>query len=222
MAFPSIIPPGTTKILVVGDSVAQALGERMHAAQDGTGTFVVERGTADCSILEGEVPTHSLTNVPHAGGDCDARWDADVAELHPDVSLVILGGGHFAPVEVDGKWQHPCEEGWTRVYGAEVQEGLERLAKHSKRVYVAAIPYALKHWMKPGRDEMIDCFNKTLADAAAKVPGARVLDLKGHLCPGGSSSCETMSDGEVIRPDGLHFAGKGALATAQWALLQLK
>jgi hypothetical protein len=201
--------------------VAQALGGSMRGVQDGTGVYVAERGTPDCSILEGEVPTHSLTNEPHRGGDCDAHWESDAEAIHPNVTLVVLGGGHFAPVEVDGKWQHPCEAGWERVYGGEVEEEVRKLVKKSGKVYVAKIPYALKHWIKPGREEMIDCFNQTIT-SAAKRAGADVLDLKGHLCPGGTESCETTSEGEPIRPDGIHFGGKGANKVARWVIDSLK
>src|SRR6185437_2676601 len=91
---------GTAKILVVGDSVAVALGDRMRFVQ---GTippgnppwrpFVVARGIGDCSILHDQLPTKSLNNRAHDGGDCDASWVKDADEVRPAVTLIVLGGG---------------------------------------------------------------------------------------------------------------------------------
>lgn len=222
LSWTAVIPPGTTSVLVVGDSVAQALGERMRSVQAGKKIMIAERGTPNCSILEGTVPTLSLSNRPHEGGDCDANWEKDAAMLRPDIALVILGGGHFAPVEVDGKWQRPCEAGWTRVYGAELEKDLRKMKPYVAQLWITRVPYALGIWHKPERDGHIDCFNQLVEDVASRVGNVRILDLAKHLCPAGSESCTKESAGFPIRPDGLHFAGDGAKETATWVLDQLK
>ena len=207
---------------MVGDSVAQALGERMRVVQSEKKVMIAERGTPNCSILEGTLPTLSLSNVPHAGGDCDAHWEKDAAILHPDVALIILGGGHFAPVQIGDTWQRPCEAGWTKAYGAELESDLRKMKPHVGQLWIARIPYALGIWHKPERDGHIDCYNQTIEDAASRVPGVRILDLAKHLCPAGSGSCITENAGVPIRPDGLHFAGDGAKDTARWVLDQVR
>jgi len=222
LPWTAVIPPGTTSVLVVGDSVAQALGERMRSVQAGKKIMIAERGTPNCSILEGTVPTLSLSNQPHEGGDCDVSWEKDAVMLHPDIALVILGGGHFAPAEIDGKWQRPCEAGWTRVYGNELEKDLRKMKPHVGQLWVTRVPYALGIWHKPERDGHIDCFNQLIEDVASRIPGVRILDLAKHLCPEGSASCTKESAGFLIRPDGLHFAGDGAKETANWVLDQLK
>lgn len=221
LSWTAVIPPGTKSVLVVGDSVAQALGERMRSVQSGKKMMIAERGTPNCSILEGTAPTLSLSNRPHEGGDCDANWEKDAAMLHPDIALVILGGGHFAPVEVDGKWQRPCEAGWTRVYGAELENDLRKMKPHVAQLWITRVPYALGIWHKAERDGHIDCFNQLVEDVASRVGNVHILDLAKHLCPAGSESCTKESAGFPIRPDGLHFAGDGAKETATWVLDQL-
>ena len=69
----------TMRVLVVGDSVAIALGGRLHDVQSREDAVVAERGVGDCSILEGLLPTRSLTNQPHSGGNCGEKWATDVA-----------------------------------------------------------------------------------------------------------------------------------------------
>ncbi len=217
----AIIPPGTKSVLVLGDSVAQALGDRMRAVQAPHKVMIAERGTPNCSILEGTLPTRSLSNRPHDGGDCDERWERDATVFHPDIALVVLGGGHFAPVEIDGDWQLPCAKEWTKVYGAELEKEVRKLAPHAGQVWMTRVPYALGIWHKPERDGHVDCFNKMIDDVAARIPGVRVIDLGKHLCPAGSASCATQSAGHPIRPDGLHFAGDGAKESATWVIEQI-
>jgi len=218
----SVIPPGTKSVLVVGDSVAQALGERMRAMQTGTKMMIAERGTGDCSILEGTLPTRSLTKVPHAGGDCDAHWEHDATILRPNIAIVILGGSHFAPVQIEGQWQHPCQAGWTKAYGDELEQEVRKMVPYVGQLWLTRVPYPLKHWQTPERDQQIDCFNLMINDVAAKIPGVRIVDLAKHICPSGSDSCAKESAGHPIRPDGLHFAGDGAKETASWMLDQLQ
>jgi peptidoglycan/LPS O-acetylase OafA/YrhL len=87
---------GSTRVLVLGDSVAVALGERLRFVQRGTDASVVVRAAGDCSLLEGVVPVLSLNGRAHDGGDCAAAWASDATELRPAVTLVVLGGGFFA------------------------------------------------------------------------------------------------------------------------------
>lgn len=222
LPWTAVIPPGTKSVLVVGDSVAQALGERMRVVQSEKKVMIAERGTPNCSILEGTLPTLSLANVPHSGGDCDAHWEKDAMMLHPDIALVILGGGHFAPVQIGDTWQRPCEAGWTKAYGDELEKDLRKMKPYVGQLWITRIPYALGIWHKPERDGHIDCFNQTIEEVAARVKDVRILDLAKHLCPAGSASCMTESGGVPIRPDGMHFAGDGANDTARWVLDQVR
>lgn len=215
----SELPAGTMRVLVVGDSVAEALGERMRAVQASARAAVADRGIGDCSIMEGIRPTRSLTNEPHKGGNCAAAWEADVRALDPDVTLVVLGGGFFAPVELSGRWQRPCEPGWVEAYRDAVATKLAALAPRT-RVVVARVPYPVGSWDSPPLHGRVDCFNRTLDAAAMKVPASVTLDLFAFLCPEGA--CALTSDGAPIRPDGMHFQGEGANATARWVLAELR
>lgn len=216
---PGQLPVNTLKLLVLGDSVAQSIGERLHAAQTGRNAFVLERGIGDCSLLHDQLPTRSLNNRAHDGGDCDAHWMSDVAELHPDMTLVVLGGGFFAPVQVYGTWQHPCDDGFRRAYRTELRRNLESLRTDGGRIVLAIVPYPTGGFGENTPRANVDCFNETLRDSASDVPDIALLDLGGHLCPDGA--CTLKSHGDSIRPDGLHFSGVGADEIARWILATL-
>ncbi|APR81294.1 acyltransferase family protein [Minicystis rosea] len=220
-ALPGGVPEGARKVLVLGDSVAVTLGERLravHASMAGA-PFVVARGNSSCSLLHDQLPTRAVNGLPHVGGDCDARWVHDAEELRPDATLVVLGGGFFAPVEVDGVWQRPCDRGWQHAYRAELTRDLEALRAHGGHRVVALAPYPTGKWTKAAGAAMVDCFNATLRDAAAASPHVTVVDLSAQLCPEGR--CALESDGALIRPDGLHFEGHGAESIARWMLGEL-
>lgn len=216
----SEVPEGSMSVLVVGDSVAEALGERLRFVQAESRAAVVDRGIGDCSLMENVLPTRSLTNEPHHGGNCGAAWEGDVAELHPDVTLIVLGGGFFAPVRIGETWQLPCERGWHDAYARELTRKLESLRALGGLRVVMRVPYPVGTWDSLPVHARVECFNRTLDDAVAASPGAVTLDLASELCAGGT--CRLESEGAPVRPDGMHFQGAGANATARWVLAQLR
>ena len=211
------LPPGTLRVLVLGDSVAMSLGNLLRVQQAHGSAFVAQRGVGDCSLLEDIVPTRTISNQSHAGGNCAQYWMADVEELHPDVTLVLFGGGYFASAKIDGKWQHPCDRGWHDVYVKQMSRRLSDLSRHGGRVVLALPSYPVGKWeyLNP----RVDCYDAALRDAAGAVPDVLTLDLQARLCPGGV--CELTSEGAPIRLDGLHFEYPGGVALANWVLDQL-
>ncbi len=217
------VPPGTLRVLVVGDSVAVALGDRLRFVQDSGPAKVAVRALGDCNTLDEQHVTKSLNNRKHDGGDCDARWAADVAELRPDVSLVVLGGGFFAPVQIGGAWRVACDKEWHDAYLAELSRQMKILGAQGGRVVLAKVPYPIDHWASEKWDRATDCFDAMLAEVAAASPGVKLLPLKEQLCPGPDhTSCALTSQGAPIRPDGMHFEGKGGEEIARWVLGQIK
>ena len=51
------------------------------------------------------------------------------------------------------------------------------------------------------------------------MPGVASLDLQARLCP--DDRCELTNRGAPIRPDGMHFDGKGAEEIARWVETEL-
>ena len=208
-------PAGAARLLVVGDSVAKSLGPLLDS-QAGSSFVIAARGVADCSILDSNLPTHSPLGQAHTGGDCDKNWASDIAELKPDVTLVVLGGGELAFSEIDGRWQRPCEDGWHDAYTAELSRQLTMMQAGGSRVDLALIPDPLGKIATETTPEGVACFNDALRDVAAAVPGTRLVDLRSRVCPDGS--CPDKIDGQTVRADGLHFSGAGGRRVADWIL----
>jgi hypothetical protein len=205
-------------VLVVGDSVALTLGQRMVVESRAAHVRVFPRGVVECSVLDGEVPTRSVRNLPHRGGNCAAHWNADVAEVRPDVTLVVLGGAFLASARIDGRWRFSCDRRFHDAYARALTDRLRALDPKAGAVVLARVPRPTGAWDNPNARARVRCFDALVDDVAVRVPGASVLDLAARVCP---DACATESEGEPVRPDGLHFRGHGADATADWVLERL-
>lgn len=209
----------STRILVLGDSVAVALGERLHAVRESPGTQIIDRGIGDCSLLEGVVPMRSLNSRAHDGGNCAATWESDVQEIRPDITLVVFGGGFFARGEFQGRWRRACDAPWRRAYGDQLRSRLSAIQPGAGKLVLTIVPYPVGLWVKATPHKLVDCFNDMQREAAAKVPGIALLDLQHQLCTDGA--CALVSNDAPIRPDGVHFDGRGAEEISRWVLEQL-
>jgi peptidoglycan/LPS O-acetylase OafA/YrhL len=215
----SELGPSTLRVLVVGDSVGISLGNRMYWAQGVADAVIVQRAIGDCSILDGVVPVHSMGGWPHGNGNCARDWIADVRELRPDVTLVVVGGAFFSKVKAGGRWRTVCERPWHDAYTKELTRLLRAMAPEAGRRVVALAAYPVGKWQTPTLDDKVDCYNAMLREAA-EASGAEVLDVASWLCP--SRTCVVTSHEAPVRPDGLHFDGLGAEETARWVFGELR
>jgi peptidoglycan/LPS O-acetylase OafA/YrhL len=215
----SELRPGTLRVLTLGDSVAIFLGLALRYRQEGADAFVAERGVGDCSILS-NLPEHYFGETkPGDSNSCSVDWVTDAKALHPDVTLVVLGGAYFARIHVGDAWVGPCEEGWRGVFERQLGSLLDGMGTDAGRVILTLVPYPLGRWRSEGLLEKVDCFNATLVHYAGERHLA-TIDLKRHVCP--TRDCTIDSDGEPIRPDGLHFDGVGAEESARWTLAEVR
>ncbi|MBX3263685.1 MAG: acyltransferase [Labilithrix sp.] len=205
----SELPPGTLRILTIGDSVAQYLGEAMRFQQAAAGAFVAQRGVGACSIHVAEV---RYVNGERIEGTCCAdAWQTDVAELRPDVTLIVLGGAYLGP--------RTCKRDWRKAYRERLTSLLHAMGSDAGRVILTLVPYPGQRWRTADMVQRVDCFNEELTQIA-EIEHLSTLDLKTHVCP--TTDCDLLSNGAAIRPDGLHFDGPGAVETARWTLAEVR
>ncbi|MBX3221614.1 MAG: acyltransferase [Labilithrix sp.] len=205
----SELPPGTRRILVIGDSVAQYLGEAMRFHQAAASSFVAQRGVGACSIHEAEVRYVKGERIE--GTSCAQNWVTDVAELRPDVTLIVLGGAYLGP--------RTCQPDWRQAYRQRLTFLLHAMGSSAGRVILTLVPYPGQRWRTANMVELVDCFNDELTQIA-EIERLPTIDLKTHVCP--TTDCTLLSNGAAIRPDGLHFDGPGAVESAQWTLGEVR
>jgi hypothetical protein len=203
------LPPNTLRILVVGDSVAKFLGLAMRYRQEERQTFVAERGVGNCSIFESKPYIENGKQL--MSSSCSMKWAEDAAELQPDMTLIVMGGGYFS--------EGACTKQFQMDYEKRVFELSAAMGTNAGQIVITRVPYPVKAWRHSNVMERVDCFNEMLVKIAQKGKWD-VLDLMSYVCP--TRACNMESDGKPIRPDGLHFDGGGAEDTARWVLGELR
>lgn len=202
------LPPGTLRTLVLGDSVATFLGLTLRYRQDEASAFVAARGVGQCSIFEAKERIVDGQRI--MGTSCSTTWANDTRELEPDVTLIVLGGAFLG--------DQACDTDWLEAYQDRLRTLTEAMGPRAGRVVITRVPYPMGRWRHGNLLDRVDCFNAMLQRAAtrARVP---MLDLMGYVCP--TRACIAESQGQPLRPDGLHFDGPGAEETARWILREL-
>lgn len=215
----SELPPGTLRVLVIGDSVSQKLGLALRYRQEEANAFVAERGVGNCSILEQLTINHfGPAKLEENDHNCAANWVKDTTELKPDVTFIVFGGAYYAQMTIDGKPAFSCDKGWHDVYKARLESLIDQMGSNAGRVMIMLAPYPMDRWRYEHVPERVDCFNTLVTEVSASKHAASI-DVKGHLCP--TLECNRLSNGHPIRPDGLHPDGAGAEELSRWTLTQI-
>lgn len=206
-AAPPELAPGEVRqrVLVVGDSTANALGWGLRGLHH-PGLKVELFGKDGCSVI-----------FDRCLGE---QWASRATELRSDVTIVVVGGAFLHGFHVEGDWHTACHADWGRKLEQVMKQRLTELAAAPTRVFVANLPYALGRYDNEEHRGQIDCANAALQRAASAVPKVQVLDMQAQLCPGGQC-LRSLPNGEPLRPDGVHFSMPGATGTARWALEQI-
>ena len=199
------------RISMFGDSTANSLGWSLRNLHE-PGVAVELMGKDGCNMLEDTCQGQS--------------WVQQVRELHANVNFVYLAGVFLYGFHVKGDWHTACRPDWD----AKLQRVLERrfgeLQHEGGVVFTATTPYPVGPYETDNNDrqefhERIDCINHVIRSAATAVPGVRVIDLAGHLCPAGVCQ-QDVGGSEPVRPDGVHFSMDASRDLARWVFDELK
>ena len=190
------------RVMVLGDSTANSLGWGLRGVRD-PGVAVDLLGQDGCTML-----------MDQSCGGPD--WAAHTKELKPNATLMFLGGAFLHGTSVEGEWQKSCHPVWIEKFERHLAMHLPGLLQPSVHVFVVTLPYPLGEYDTPAFRAETDCINASLRRSVAKVPGVGLLELGEHLCPHGE--CQMLSEGTLIRPDGIHYNITGAAELSRWIL----
>lgn len=208
-------------VLVVGDSVAQALAQGGWTPDPISPRLVVRNdGVLGCGLME---PAEAVEGLPVR--DCAPAWPDLVERARPDVALVVFGAFvGIAPSRVDGEAVFPCSAAYDGYLRDRLEEAVTVLSAHGAHVLLVTSAYAPNPLFKGGDPERTDarqgCWNEVVRAVAADRPEADVIDLAAWVCPE-PDACRTEVDGAELRPDGLHYRDDGARAVARWMTPQI-
>ena len=133
--------------------------------------------------------------------------------------MVLYGTLMNFNVRIDGQDRSQCDP----TYMAKAREVAKQGGHHPRRHRHGRSP---RHRAGVTDPKILDLFqvpdsmtrsayaNQVLREVAAKDPRARLVDLRGFVCPHGT--CIDEVNGIKFRPDGVHPRGENAKYLARW------
>lgn len=156
----------------------------------------------------GQTATVDSDVVPGASFSQGFGWGdyaaAQVARLHPAVTVISLGANEGFPMTTaDGTVHNCCDAAWVAQYSADVRQVMLTYRQTSARVIYLTIPAP----EDPSRVPITNAVNSAIVQAAVGLTGVQVLRMDLLFTPNGYQS--TISDGghqiAVREPDGVHL-----------------
>ena len=217
--------------MVIGDSLASLLAQRLVPEASRYGVEVVDRAVWGCGIVRGG-PYRYVGQVDDQMPKCDQwpeRWAADVAEIHPDVVLVLVGRWEVMDRVHDGRWMHLGDPDYDAYLVSELEAALPVLTAGGARVALCTAPYYHRDTPKPPNGAWpeddparVNRENQLFRGFAARHPEAvSIVDLGGRLSPNGRFT--RVVDGVTVRAqDGVHLAADIGRWSAPWLLPDIR
>ncbi|HEX5365315.1 MAG TPA: acyltransferase [Acidimicrobiales bacterium] len=217
-SLPTDVPPGATRLLVVGDSgpmfLVPALAE--EARRTGGAWAIGTSSILDCS------PVIVSSQVRYPTGDvvgrrpCHERrrrtWAADARRMGADVVVVYLANaGGLGEQWVDGQWVTDCDPAFDELFVHELGEDVAALAATGARVVLASSPDV--EVMRSDSNLLTACRNRSYHRVATDRPGTLELDLHGKVAELGR-----LHPGLPLLRDFVHLSEEGTQLVSSWML----
>ncbi|HVF04936.1 MAG TPA: SGNH hydrolase domain-containing protein, partial [Frankiaceae bacterium] len=215
-------PGGATKVLFLGDSVAQTLAAGLP---DGDGFDVVNEAQLGCGLVTGEYRYFGgqFRDLPQCATWPDT-WRAAVDRHRPGLVAVLVGRWEVMDRKHEGEWRRLGDRAFDRYVTAQLDRAVDVLGAGGAKVAFLTAPYYLRGERPDGgrfpEDDpaRVDRFNALLREVAARR-GVAVVELGAALAPEGTFTRHI--NGTLIRYDGVHVSAAGARLLRPWLFRQL-
>ncbi|MFM8305083.1 MAG: acyltransferase family protein [Actinomycetota bacterium] len=206
----------TSRVLLLGDSVAFTLGDALAADAARQGVTVRAIGRLGCGMTTGIALNSDGTRVawsPGCASDTVGYQNRTMDEVRPD-TVLWLSTWELSDHEVDGKrlrFGTPAFDAWLL---GEMEATRERVAAHDARLALVTVPPIAENPLteaSPAQAKRAQHLNELFRQFAREHPDdVVVVDLAEIVCRGGAP-CPVTVDGIVLRPeDGIHYKADGA------------
>ncbi len=219
-----------TRILLVGDSVAQTLGSEIPAMAHGYGLYVDDYGILGCGIASGEPVRAAGVTYDVIAPPCDGKpgdpqwpvyWHQYVEQLRPRVGVLLAGFWEVTDRMFQGQWANITEPAYRSYIETQLQVAVRTLSAEGAKVVLLTSPYFQTGNYPEDDPSRVDAYNSLVRQVAAQFPGvASVIDLNGFADPGGHFTA-TLDGVPLRQSDGEHFTNAGSTLVASWLLPQL-
>jgi peptidoglycan/LPS O-acetylase OafA/YrhL len=230
LAAPDAGGPRVPRVFVVGDSVARSVGIGLRVWGRQTGRAIVaQQGYPGCSVVRGGTRMLYLGPEGDRASRCalrQARWLEVVDRFRPDIVVMLTGGVDLSDRLLDDwdTYKSPGDPAFDAWMLGEYQRVVDELTHGGARLVWLTWPCAEKrvyHRVNAGDDafspERIAHLNQVIIPALvrSRKDRVRVVDLFGHVCPGGRFT-HALGDFTEARKDGIHFSLEESRWLADW------
>ena len=202
-----------SRVMLVGDSVAQTLGRGFERWGAPHGVAVWNVARFYCGILNG-----GDIEVMETQKSCDQlpTWRDQIAAFHPDVVVVLstiwdVVPRQWAPGE---DFLLPGVAPFDDRYVDEYSRAVDLLSSGGARVVVVD-PMCVASSEHSRRLQYVRA--RLLPRVAQVRPRVHLVDVTSRLCPGGAFDPD-LGGVAGARPDGIHFDDQGADWVASWLM----
>ena len=206
--------PPPARILVVGDSVAQTVGQGFERGATDLGIELFNRGQLACGLAEGGQLSRGgrWVDVEPTCTRWEKDWASYIKKLNPKVSLVLFDVFVISDLRLNNRDLAFGEPASDKYLTEQLSKGVDILRSDGGSVVLLTAPYNNRperlgqpiEWTEddPAR---VDHWNKLLRDYAKGLndPQVTVVDINEYLSPKGKYTNSV--SGTELRYDGVHF-----------------
>jgi hypothetical protein len=212
------------RVLVVGNSVASSLAvDGFTKLATRPATEVADDGIASCDFPPSRLVRDVHAPAPSKPYDCTAPWRTAVRTFRPHVVILVLGDVHQQEYLLGGRWLSECDRAFAPRFRRALTRAVRRLRAEGAHVVLTTAAYSIflggESAMAPVRTGT-KCVNSMIRGFARGHPEVGLVDLARFVCPHGDE-CRSTIDGASVRPDGVHYQGRGARVVAAWVYRHL-
>ena len=229
--------PRQTSVLVVGDSFSGTLAEGLARNGSAYGVSLTNGSLDGCALARGEpILLNGQPYVQNAGpcvatgSGWEAHYQMEVAQLHPALSVLVLGPFDLSTRLIGGQWEWPGQADYDNYYRQQVTSALQILTSEGGRVVITTAPFVRTtgpEYCAPlpatvkgcsSESQRVAALDSAARRAATAFPGrVSVVDLGRRLAPHGTFASSV--DGVVARAaDGVHVSESGGEWLTPWLL----
>jgi hypothetical protein len=218
--------PTQARLLLVGNSVPFYLArEGFESLKTEEPLLVLNGAFPECAFP----PSATAYRLSQSDVDlplplpCNQGWTSDVQSFHPDVVLFTMGDllGEVRD-GTNGQWYRPCGAGFDAWFKSSLLDAYNVFTRDGAHFVIATSAYSQYFQAPANRWTQTDCMNRIEHEVGSLHPkNVSVIDLGHFVCPT-FGVCRQTIDGAPMRPDGVHYRDKSAVAIATWILPQLR
>ncbi len=220
---PVSIPPGSTPVIITGDSTALTLGLSLAywTQQSHDGIAIIDKGSQGCGVAEGTSyllngATDTFPPTCNPGAPKAAQWPALlrywIEQYQPKVVVLLAGRWEsFDRTDLAGKFTNITDPSYAAYVRGQIQRFVTIAVAGGSRVVLLTAPYFSSGEQANGQPlpqddpARVDIYNRQIDEVARTNPRTvSVVNLNAIVSPDGHYT-GTIGDIVVRAPDGIHF-----------------